>query len=101
LFAEPNMPPSKGLNCQISLRDAVMAPTIEFLRESFQQKFAFDLLIAWRPSVLSHEDMMLNATSLVVEIFEITPFSVLNLLPHCHRTTPLIVRAVPELKLQL
>jgi len=44
---------------------------------------------------------MLNAASLVVEIFEITPFSVLNLLPHCHRTTPLIVRAVPELKLQL
>jgi len=95
------MPPTKGLNCQVALRYRIMPPTIELFRQLLNQKFAFDLLIAWRPSVLSHKDMMLNATSVVVEIFEITPFSVLNLFPHCHRTTPLIVRAVLEPKLQL
>src|SRR6266567_4282349 len=66
LFAETNLP-ARGLCCQITLSDHIASRTLEFIRELFQQKLAFDFPAVWRSTTLLHKVKMLNAMGLAVE----------------------------------
>jgi hypothetical protein len=72
LSAQPNMSPSKGLDCQIALCNWIMPPTTELFRQPSNQKFSFDFPIGWRSTIPLHKIKMLNTMSVVVEIFGVT-----------------------------
>jgi len=50
-----------ALDCQITLRDRIVRPVLEFLRQPLNQKFAFDFPILRRSIVRLHKMEMLNA----------------------------------------
>jgi hypothetical protein len=54
---------------QIALGNNTASRLLQFLRQPFQQKLAFDFPAVWRSTILLHEVKMLNAMGLTVEIF--------------------------------
>jgi len=54
---------------QIALGNNTASRLLQFLRQPFQQKLAFDFQAVWRSTVLLHKVKILNAMGLAVEIF--------------------------------